>query len=226
MRRFALLAGVALAAAVAASSAGAANLVTNGDFSAGNTGFGSDYTYVPSVNQGSGYPEGIYLIDDNPNDIHNLFSSYGDHTTGTGLMMIVNGSGTANQDVWRQGGISVAANTTYFFSTWIASAHPASPAQLVFSINGNQIGSVFNASTTTGQWQQFYTAWNSGASTTANIALVNQNLAFGGNDFTLDDISLSTGRPGVPEPATWGLMITGFGAAGAMLRRRRAAVTA
>jgi hypothetical protein len=30
--------------------------------------------------------------------------------------------------------------------------------------------------------------------------------------------------PGVPEPATWGLMILGFGAAGAALRRRRAAV--
>jgi hypothetical protein len=29
--------------------------------------------------------------------------------------------------------------------------------------------------------------------------------------------------PGVPEPATWGLMIVGFGGAGAMLRRRRAA---
>jgi hypothetical protein len=28
--------------------------------------------------------------------------------------------------------------------------------------------------------------------------------------------------PGVPEPATWGLMILGFGGAGALLRRRRA----
>jgi hypothetical protein len=29
-------------------------------------------------------------------------------------------------------------------------------------------------------------------------------------------------QPGVPEPATWALMILGFGGAGAMLRRRRA----
>ena len=31
-------------------------------------------------------------------------------------------------------------------------------------------------------------------------------------------------RPGVPEPATWGLMLVGFGAIGAVLRRRQAAI--
>jgi len=205
----------------------AANLVTNGDFEAGNTGFGSDYDYVVSVNQSSGYPEGIYLIDDNPNDIHNLFSSYGDHTTGAGQMMIVNGSTTPGDRVWFENGISVLANTTYFFSTWIASANPGSPAQLNFSINGGAIGT-FNAISTTGVWQQFYAQWDSGANTTANIALVNQNTAAGGNDFTLDDIQLDTLRPGpngaVPEPATWAMMIMGFGLAGAALRRRAPAL--
>jgi hypothetical protein len=34
----------------------------------------------------------------------------------------------------------------------------------------------------------------------------------------LDDVSLSVG---VPEPASWALMIAGFGGIGAMLRRRR-----
>jgi hypothetical protein len=34
------------------------------------------------------------------------------------------------------------------------------------------------------------------------------------------------GPGGVPEPATWALMIVGFGGAGAMLRRRRAALVA
>lgn len=39
-------------------------------------------------------------------------------------------------------------------------------------------------------------------------------------DFAPDD---STFRAAVPEPATWGLMILGFGASGSLLRRRRAA---
>jgi hypothetical protein len=41
-----------------------------------------------------------------------------------------------------------------------------------------------------------------------------------GNSFEFD--SLAAAGVGVPEPAAWTLMIAGFGAAGAMLRRRRA----
>lgn len=37
----------------------------------------------------------------------------------------------------------------------------------------------------------------------------------------VDEVTFQ-GRGGVPEPATWGMMILGFGAAGSMIRRRRA----
>jgi hypothetical protein len=40
------------------------------------------------------------------------------------------------------------------------------------------------------------------------------------DSFAIDDLRFTAA--GVPEPATWGLMILGFGAAGSMLRRRRA----
>lgn len=210
----------ATAMVLAASGAQAATLV-NGDFEAGNTGFGSDYGYVaPSFN--ALYPEGIYTVDSNPNNVHDQWSSFGDHTTGAGLMMIVNGAPDANTWVWRETGITVAQNTTYFFSTWVASSHPANPAHLDFAINGSVIGTL-TASPTTGLWQQFYGTWNSGSATTADLALVNDNTIRFGNDFVLDDIAFGTSRPGVPEPATWTMMIVGFGAAGAMLRRRRPA---
>jgi hypothetical protein len=42
----------------------------------------------------------------------------------------------------------------------------------------------------------------------------------GGDPLRLDDLV----QTGVPEPGTWALMILGFGAAGAMLRRRRLAL--
>ena len=196
--------------------------VVNGDFSAGNTGFTSSYGYLTPAGPGTLYPEGKYTVDTNPNNVHNLWASYGDHTTGAGQMMIVNGATKPNVTVWAESLSGLTLATNYFFSVWVASSYPTSPAMLDFSINGSSIGSL-TASSTTGLWTQFYSTWNSGASTTASIALVNQNTASGGNDFTLDDIAFGTTRPGgVPEPASWALMIMGVGLAGAVIRRRRA----
>ena len=39
-----------------------------------------------------------------------------------------------------------------------------------------------------------------------------------------DNLTYSAANGGVPEPATWGLMLMGFGGLGAMLRRRRVAL--
>ena len=214
-----LIAGAAVAAALISSGAQAAGVV-NGDFSAGNTGFTSAYGYLAPAGQHTLYPESMYTVDTNPNNVHDLWASYGDHTTGAGLMMIINGATKDGEQVWGETGISVAQNTTYYFSTWVASSYPVSPAILDFSINGASVGGL-TASTTTGLWQQFYTTWNSGSNTSVDLGLVNHNTAFSGNDFTLDDIAFGVTRPGVPEPATWALMLTGFGLAGVALRRRR-----
>ncbi|WP_296594940.1 laminin B domain-containing protein [Phenylobacterium sp.] len=41
---------------------------------------------------------------------------------------------------------------------------------------------------------------------------------------TLDNVALADAAAAVPEPATWAMMILGFGAAGTMMRRRRLVV--
>lgn len=161
------------------------NLVTNGDFSSGNSGFSSSYGYNP----GNLTPEGKYDILTNPNDDHSNFSACGDHTSGAGNMMVINGANAAGVTVWC-GSVNVTANSSYTFSTWVASVHPTSPAILQFSINGVNLGSTFTASSTTCNWQQFCETWNSGVSTTASICIVNQNTAATGNDFALDDIQM------------------------------------
>lgn len=215
MTKLRLILAATAAALAVAPAAGAAELVTNGDFEAGNTSFYSDYTYMV----GNFWGEGTYGVDDNPHDGHSLFSSYGDHTTGQGLMMVVNGSGTENAVVWGQNAFNVVQNSDYTFSFWMASAHADSPAQLAGRINGSWLSPVAEATSTTGQWTQYSYTWNSGSATSANVELINRNLAWQGNDFTLDDVSFNGAA--VPEPATWALMIMGFGTAGAMLRRRR-----
>ena len=61
------------------------NLVANGDFSLGNTGFTSQYVYTTNL-----FPEDTYVVGDNPNHFHPQGANFGDHTTGTGLMLIAN----------------------------------------------------------------------------------------------------------------------------------------
>lgn len=162
-----------------------ANLIVNGDFSAGNSGFTSKYTYTSN-----GIPEGTYGVVSSPRSWHGSFSDCKDHTNGAGNMLVANGSAVNNQVVWEQT-ITVIPHTNYAFSTWISSLLPSNPAQLQFSINGNNLGGLINASSTTCNWSQFYSTWNSGNNTTATIAIVNKNLLGNGNDFALDDISFA-----------------------------------
>jgi hypothetical protein len=177
-----------------------ATIVTNGDFSASistptSRGFTSDYTYLDTSSPSGGCcgilsGEGAYVVGKNPHTYHTNFDSFGDHTTGTGRMLIVNGASVPNVTVWAQN-ITVMPNTDYIFSVWATSVNPVSPAILSFSINGTQqIGTVsLSSAVSDGTWQYFTTVWNSGTTSgTVPIALVNQNTAANGNDFAVDDI--------------------------------------
>lgn len=162
--------------------------VANGNFSSGNTNFTSDYIYVANgVGQTELVPEGYYSVYTNPNDLHASFAACTGHG-GSGNFDIINGNTVNNRIIWHQD-ISVIVSTTYYFVTWVCSAHPTNPAQLQFSVNGSTIGSVFTASTTTCDWQEFYAIWNSGSNTSASISVVNKNTIAAGNDFALDDIA-------------------------------------
>ena len=48
------------------------------------------------------------------------------------------------------------------------------------------------------------------------------SIDFGGtaNQTAFDNITFGSANPGVPEPATWAMMIMGFGLVGASMRRR------
>ena len=161
------------------------NLITNGNFSSGNTSFTSQYFYTSNNTT-----EGEYYVGTNPQAWYFAHYACTDHTTGNGNMMMVNGSPSANVEVWKTT-VAVTPNTNYAFSTWICSISVPNPAQLAFSINGNSIGSLITASLPPCNWVQFYTTWNSGNATSATISIINKNTILFGNDFALDDISFS-----------------------------------
>lgn len=165
------------------------NLVFNGDFSQGNVGFSSDYTYYNgSPNMG----EARYAVETNANAIHNAFQGTG-HTGNApqDSFMVVNGASTPGLNVWCQT-VSVSPNTDYYFGAWVSTVVASSPAILQFSINGQVLGTPFNAPFNINNWVQFYETWNSGNATSATICVVNQNTNPSGNDFALDDITFST----------------------------------
>ena len=162
-----------------------ANLVVNGDFSAGNTGFTSAYTYAATSSSPGAYSVGPAAGAWLPGS-----ASCVDHTSGTGNMLLVNGAQQMDVPVWSET-ITVEPNTNYAFSAWLDNITAGTPAILQFSINGQTLGSPLMANTTPCAWNQFYTTWNSGNLTTAMIAIVNENTFSTGTGFALDDIAFA-----------------------------------
>src|SRR5690606_1833121 len=165
------------------------NLVVNGSFTQGNVGFTTGYTSVANPN-----PFGIqssYYIVTNPNAWFTEFSGCGDHTTGTGNMMVFDGSTNAATAVWcNSTPIAVQPNKSYTFSYYVATVALGSPAKLEVFINGVSLSTPVWAPTSTCLWTLVSHTWNSGANTTASICIYNRETSSGGNDFALDDISL------------------------------------
>ena len=102
------------------------NLVVNGDFEAGNSGFSSAYNYATNLN-----PASTYWVGTDASTVHSAFTGF-DHTSGSGNFMVVNGSGVPNTNVWCQT-ISVIPNTDYNFSTWVSKT--ISPQRLKIRIS-------------------------------------------------------------------------------------------
>jgi hypothetical protein len=206
MWRFALI----VPAILVMHSAASANIIFNGDFEQGNVGFTSAATYSP----GNIVNVLTYDVVKNPALDHNQAASYGDHTTGSGLMLAINGPTTGPAIAWGQT-LTVKPNTQYTFTAWYSSWTPTNPALLNFEFNGTSVGSA-TAPTTTGVWQQFTATWNSGSATSLTLNIVDQTTAYMGNDFALDDISLNGPAPqATPEPTTFAL--ASFGAGGLLL---------
>lgn len=165
-------------------------LIKNGDFSLGNTGFSSSYTFAFSS-----LPGKYGIVTDSRTANPNNWASCKDHTTGTGRFAWFDLADTANAIMWSQKINNITANANYTFSCWINSLFAGAPPEVNFLINGQPATTVFTASTSLCTWVQKTFVWNAGSSQSAIIAITNKSIFFQGNDVGIDDISFKKCSP-------------------------------
>ena len=197
--------------------------IVNGDFSAGNTGFSTDYT--PVATDGTVYtlPPDYGVISDPSKAFTNGYISFGDHTTGSGLMLFADGSGNAGDRVWYQT-VSVTPNTAYTFSAFAATAG-VNPPTLNFYSDASLLGAL-PVTAAPGVFQQFTDSFTTGNVNSIVFAIRDGNTTAYGNDFAIDDISLIPNVTATPEPGSIALLVgMGLSSVGILVRRKRARKT-
>ena len=184
-----------------------ANLLVNGDFESGNTGFTSDYIFEsPALGENR-----YFIASENP--WAGTFGSLADHTSGSGSYMVVNAAANTFYNFWIQN-VDVVEGVEYTFSGYIANITFAPLPTIQLLINGDTFSgnSTYTLENASVAWNQFSFTWTSGFTGTIPLSLHETTGVAGGNDFAIDDLQM------VPEPATIGLVAL-FGGGVILVRR-------
>ena len=166
-------------------------LIDNGDFSSGTDGFSSDYVYVSEAGNYALVEEGRYTIGTSPRDYHIDFIVHGDHTTGTGNMLIVNGSIDNSKYVWKKK-FNVQKGMSYEFSAWflnVCMSNVLDKNMIEYNINGIPITGAYDI--TENGWDRFIGTFTATETGSIEIKIRSQSSEAGGNDFAIDDIYFS-----------------------------------
>ena len=175
-----------------------------------------DYVHEPEFGLSTPYGEGLVDLDGTSNDAGILTTALFNITAGQDVLLEFDASGNqrGGSDTTFQWGFKTPGGLSYTNVFYDVGGGPVS-VQPAFSTGYSVYYSTYVSNA---PWQHIrfgFTAGSSGA--------LRPFLSVDGGDNVgplIDNFSLSA-TGGVPEPATWGLMIAGFGLAGGALRRRR-----
>jgi len=210
-------------ALLAASQAGAVEYVVNGGFESPGTLPGSTTGYFNGGNIGGWAVSG--------NDVTVISTTYSEAglafnaSSGLASLDITGGGNTGPSNSVSQMLATTAGRYRISFSVGNASPTGGNAAvygeasSIGLSINGGPARIFTNANNTpfAVNWQRFSVLFVTPGATTIsfNNTTVSDNMA------GLDDVSVTNA---VPEPASWALLIGGFGLTGLAMRRRQAAL--
>jgi probable HAF family extracellular repeat protein len=156
------------------------SLITNGDFSAGNTGFTSDYRYTDYNST-----EGEYTISTTPGSFNGAYFN----PANASPMLVVNGATAPGLRVWMQT-VAVTPGVTYRLSLRGFTAVSGGPAILQFTINDIDVGSSLTLPQDPGTWATLEVRWTA-AGDTAAVVINDLNTDRYPNDFYIDDITMA-----------------------------------
>jgi outer membrane protein OmpA-like peptidoglycan-associated protein len=160
------------------------NLVQNGTFEMGRTGFKTDYNLLSGR-----YENGEYSVTNNVTTV--LYSkNFKNPFPSTGQFLFINAFTNPPTDkrCWYDS-ISVQPNTTYIFSCSVASVIDYDPPKLKFNVNGKRVSNIFNVSGKN-YWQTISTTYTTRSNEhRIEISIEDVNLESRyGNDFAIDNI--------------------------------------
>lgn len=194
-----------------ASKVSGPNLVVNGDFEDGDTGFttgiGCSWNDPACTCHNNTYSElNQYYVGGSPSEASPCGGSFqptwSDSPHSGNSFLMVDGDGDNVPIVWEQD-IVVQDSSYYYFETWITTLGNAPDltklADLRFYIDGVEMTENINAPSTTNTWVNYTQLWYSGnTSGTITIQIIDvQPISAGenGDDFGLDDITFALGCP-------------------------------
>jgi hypothetical protein len=187
------------------------NLLTNGTFDAGNTGFTSEYNFVNpdgAVPSGSPagttmIPEGTYGVSFNPKSYHPNFCDF--HGTPdpaggiSGMHIVGNAATNGSKKLWAQ---TIAADpagdyVVIFDAASLAGA--ASSLNFGLYINCKQVGDLITGFTTNCGSRRFYYRFNASGNSSLEVSIRNISVVAAGNDISIDNIQMYA----CPGPGTF-----------------------
>lgn len=216
--------GVCLAVAVASPATAATNLLANGSFESGFTGWtvgqtgGGTAPVVIPYGSGSPYPGGAFGEAVLPNSVPTLSPDP------VGKSMAYFSSDTANPHSLSQI-INLVAGITYnigfdYYAPENGISNP-NDASLAFNVGGVLVGSTLIAGQPSGTpaktWINFGTSFVATTTAPTTFELQFKGLGVTAADFAVDRVYAVAA---VPEPGVWAMMLLGFAAIGFSLRRR------